>query len=204
MTTPYYISAYCKIKNNKLSLNGKLLYQDDSTEFLSFIKNAYRAESMKYSKFFKMDNLSKLAFLAADVLLQKVQNNFNIENTALVFSNRAASLDTDRLHQKAIQTENNYYPSPAVFVYTLPNICLGEISIKYNLFTENSFFIFDRFNAEHLFLYANSLLKLNKAEQVLCGWVDFDSTNYDAFLYLVSKNGDLEHTKKNIQTLYNT
>ena len=183
-----------------------MVYKDDSKTFSEFIKSAYKAQNTKYPKFFKMDNLSKLAFLAADVLLK--HENLNQEkdnNIAIVFSNKASSLNTDRKHQESIQNKDSYYPSPAVFVYTLPNICIGEISIKYKLYSENSFFIFDNFNAEHLFTYSNSLLSSNKADQVLCGWVEFDDqNNYDAFLYLVSEKGTLKHNKQNIITLYNT
>lgn len=206
MSTPYYIKSYCSIKENQISLNGDSLYQDTSETFLDFIKAAYKAQATKYPKFFKMDNLSKLAFLAADILLKNESLNIEEENNiAIVFSNKASSLDTDRKHQESIQNKESYYPSPAVFVYTLPNICIGEISIKYKLYSENSFFIFDNFNAEHLFNYSNSLLSSNKAKQVLCGWVEFDSENkYEAFLYLVSEEGALKHNKQNIITLYNT
>ncbi|PWK20726.1 3-oxoacyl-ACP synthase [Xanthomarina spongicola] len=206
MKTNYNITSYCHIKNNHISLNGSVIFSEVHTSFSEFIKAAYKDQNTKYSKFFKMDNLSKLAFLAADVLLKN--QNLDLEkdnNIALVFSNKASSLDTDVIHQKAIQHKDNYFPSPAVFVYTLPNICLGEISIKYKLYTENSFFIFERFNAEHLFTYTNSLLATHKAESVLCGWVELEEENYEAFLYLVSKKeGDKEFNKQNIITLYNT
>src|SRR5690606_24882250 len=119
-----------------------------------------------------MDNLSKLAFLAADVLLNNENLNEEENNIALIFSNKASSLNTDRKHQASIENEAEYFPSPAVFVYTLPNICLGEISIKHRLYSENSFFIFDRFNAVHLQLYSNSLLRNEKAEIVLCRSVE--------------------------------
>ncbi|TYB78589.1 3-oxoacyl-ACP synthase [Bizionia myxarmorum] len=205
MTSNYYITSYCQIKNQQISLNGNVVFQDESEVFSDFIKNAYKAEETKYPKFFKMDNLSKLAFLAADILLKNENLDTEIQNNiAVVFSNNAASLDTDRMHQEAIQDKSNYFPSPAVFVYTLPNICIGEISIRYKLFSENSFFIFERFNAEHLVTYATSLLDSDKANQVLCGWVNFDNNQYEAFLYLVSKNGTAAHTKEHITTLYNT
>ncbi|TYA52336.1 3-oxoacyl-ACP synthase [Formosa maritima] len=205
MNSKYNISSYIHIKNNQVSLNGSVIFIEEHSIFTNFIKAAYKAQNTKYPKFFKMDNLSKLAFLAADILLKK--QNLNVENNnniALVFSNKASSLDTDISHQKAIQHKDNYFPSPAVFVYTLPNICLGEISIKYKLYTENSFFIFEHFNAEHLIANSNSLLDTNKAESVLCGWVELEGENYEAFLYLVSKEGTLEHNKQNIITLYNT
>lgn len=205
MKKNYNISSYCHIKDNTVSLNGKVLFKDDSEAFIDFIKNLYRKENTKYAKFFKMDNLSKLAFMAADILLKNESiSTENEHNIALVFSNKASSLDTDRKHQNAIQDKSNYYPSPAVFVYTLPNICLGEISIKYKLFSENSFFIFDSFNANHLFDYSNSLLDTNKADAVLNGWVEIDENKYEAFLYLVSEKGNIAHNKQNIITLYNT
>lgn len=205
MNTSYNISSYCRIKNHQVSLNGTVIFSEEPSSFPGFIKAAYKAQNTNYPKFFKMDNLSKLAFLAADILLKNESLDSEMENNiALVFSNKASSLDTDVLHQKAIQHKDTYFPSPAVFVYTLPNICLGEISIKYKLYTENSFFIFERFNADHLFAYSNSLLDTNKAESVLCGWVELEGENYEAFLYLISKEGNIEHNKQNIITLYNT
>ncbi|WP_405573518.1 3-oxoacyl-ACP synthase [Winogradskyella sp. Asnod2-B02-A] len=205
MNSEYYISAFCNIKNNTISLNGSQVYSDDNNEFSDFIKAAYKFLDTKYPKFFKMDALSKLAFLAADVLLKSQNLNGDIENDiAIVFSNKASSLDTDRKHQKSIDSKEDYYPSPAIFVYTLPNICIGEISIKYKLFSENSFFIFDNFNAQHLLDYSNSLLSAGKTEKVLCGWVDLDGDQYDAYLYLVTKTGTIKHNKENIIKFYNT
>jgi hypothetical protein len=199
-----YIKAYAHIKNNSVSLNGKVLFNEEYEGFSEFSKAAYKAFDTKYPKFFKMDNLSKLAFLTADVLLkEEISDPEKEENIAIVLSNRASSLDTDRKHQKSIEDKNNYFPSPAVFVYTLPNICIGEISIKHRLFSENSFFIFDHFNAGHLLDYSSSLLATKKAEKVLCGWVDFDNNKYEAFLYLVADKGEIRHNKAEIIRLYN-
>lgn len=203
--TNYHIKSYCHIRENRVSLNGEVLFVGDGPDFQGFIKSAYKKFNIDYPKFFKMDNLSKLSFMAAEVVLAKENLDYGADNNiALVFANRASSLDTDRKHQTSIADQESYYPSPAVFVYTLPNICLGEISIKHKLFSENSFFIFDGFNAEHLFHYSASLLNLDKAEQVLCGWVDFDENNYEAFLYLVSKEVGTEYTFEAINRLYKT
>ncbi|MCB0465055.1 MAG: 3-oxoacyl-ACP synthase, partial [Aequorivita sp.] len=143
----FHIKSYCNLKKQTVSVNGNVLFSDNVEDFPTFIKNAYKFLKTDYSKFFKMDNLSKLAFLAADVLLKEENLSEKENNIALIFSNKASSLDTDRKHQAAIENDAEYFPSPAVFVYTLPNICLGEISIKHRLYSENSFFIFDRFNA---------------------------------------------------------
>src|SRR5690554_8066930 len=112
-----------------------------------------------------MDNLSKLAFLASEFIFKEEVLDELENNIALVFSNNASSLDTDRKHQDSIQNTEEYFPSPAVFVYTLPNICMGEISIKHKLYSENSFFIFAKFNAEYLHQYAESLLQSGKEKK---------------------------------------
>lgn len=206
MVTNFRIKSYCHIKNQCISLNGDARFQGHSQTFPEFAKTVYKDWDVNYPKFFKMDNLSKLGFLAAEVLLQNEKINLEeTNNIAIVFSNKSSSLDTDRKHQKSIEDKELYHPSPAIFVYTLPNICVGEISIKYKLYSENSFFIFDNFNAAHLVTYTNSLLKTNKAEQVLCGWVEYnDPDHYEAFLYLVAPKGPVKHSEQNVITLYNS
>lgn len=201
MADKYYITQYCSIENGRIALNGAEFFAAPDTAFTDFAKQAYRHAEIDYPKFFKMDNLSKLSFLAADLLLKDtVPDGEN--NTALLFANAASSLDTDVKYNDSIIDKDNYYPSPAVFVYTLPNICMGEISIKHKLYTENSFFVFEAFNPDFFANYAAILLDTNKAETVLCGWVEFFKDEYKAFVYQVSKQGSLEHTAKNIQTLY--
>jgi len=135
-----YIQSYCYIRNNQLWLNGEVIFDGKQSDNLNlFLKSAYRNLEIKYSKFFKMDNLSKISFLAAETIFKNI--TLENKNIAIVFSNKAASLDTDRKFQDSISNVDDFYPSPAVFVYTLPNICIGEISIKYKLFSENQTFI---------------------------------------------------------------
>lgn len=203
MENKLYIQSYCHIKNNQLWLNGKLIFDGDQDENLKdFLKSSYRHLQFRYPKFFKMDNLSKLSILAAELILTKVDLNELEHNIALIFSNKASSLDTDRKHQKSIDNVDHYFPSPAIFVYTLPNIGIGEISIRYQLKSENGFFIFDVYNPEFHSNYEELLIKSNKSDAVLAGWVDVDNDDYEAFVYLVSKNGNIAHTEQNLIKLY--
>ena len=121
---------------------------------------------------------------------------------AIVLSNRSGSLDTDRKHQSTIQSEENFYPSPAVFVYTLPNIGIGEISIRHHIKGENAFFVFNDFNAKFLTQYSEALINNNKASQVLCGWVDVDENAYHSYMYVVSKTGAYTHSETTITKEY--
>lgn len=200
MSNTYYIESFSHVKNGTLSVNGKIIFKTLETDFKLVMKAAYKKLIVDYPKFFKMDNLSKLGFLAAEVLLKKESE----KNMAMAFSNRASSLDTDRGYQESIKDPTQYYPSPAVFVYTLANICMGEISIKHKLYSENCFFIMEEFTPETLHSYATQLLDENKAEKVLCGWVDVDNGKYNAFLYVVAKKGTFVHSEAEINRLYKT
>ncbi|MET0943821.1 MAG: 3-oxoacyl-ACP synthase [Flavobacterium sp.] len=204
MTQKTYIQSYITIQNNEIVLNGTSVFKIEPTEFADFSKQAYRSFDIQYPKFFKMDALSKLAFLGAELLLSPITSSEEEENNiALVLANKSSSLDTDVKYQESISDQENYFPSPAVFVYTLPNICLGEISIRHQLKSENSFFIFDVFNTEFMSNYSNILLNSDKADVVLCGWVEFFNDDYKAFLCTISKEENTKYTNENINTLYN-
>ena len=200
MDKELYINSYCCINSHFVKKNREeIVINNNSHAPEIFLKEIYRKLQIKYPKFFKMDSLSKLAFIASELLL----SDFNDTNKiAIVFSNSASSLDTDRKFQESINNNQNYYPSPAVFVYTLPNIGIGEISIRNKLHSENAFFIFENYNVRFHHNYENLLIQNNKAEAVLAGWVNFDGKNVEAFIYLVSKNGTIKHNTKNLIKLY--
>ncbi|HEU0135987.1 MAG TPA: 3-oxoacyl-ACP synthase [Flavobacterium sp.] len=195
---PTFIKSYCSISRNKISRNGVSIFNSEDASFADFSKNAYRELQINYPKFFKMDNLSKIAFLASEVVLKGNTNR----NIALLFANRSSSLDTDVKYQNSIADEQQYFPSPAVFVYTLANIGMGEISIKNQLHTENCFFIFDAFDAAFMTSYAKILINTGKAAEVLCAWTEILGEDYRVFMYLVGKKGIVEHTEQTIKNLY--
>ena len=172
----------CTIENSKIIFNNEIIFETQSEIFSDFAKEAYKVLELNYPKFHKMDNLSKLAFLASEMILK----NDDHSKSALVFANKSSSLDTDFKYQQSINSKEDYFPSPAVFVYTLPNICVGEISIKHKMQTENAFFVLDEFDEEFLNNYAEQILQSAKAEKVLCGWVELYQESYKAFVYLLT------------------
>jgi len=194
-----YITHVCKIQSQQIILNDKVVFEDvESADLNSFLKNGYKNQGYDYAKFFKMDHLSKLTFLAAEPILQDQDD----KNIALVFMNRAASLDTDVKHQQSIQNKEAYYPSPAVFVYTLPNICLGELSIKHKLQTENCFFVSENFDSKLMYNYAEYLIRHKNVDKVLCGWIDVLENEYRAVVYLVEKQGEIEHSRNELEQIF--
>jgi len=172
----------CSIEDSKIILNNEIIFETKTENFSDFTKEAYKSLELNYPKFHKMDNLSKLAFLASEMILKDEDHS----RTALVFANKSSSLDTDFKYQESINSQENYFPSPAVFVYTLPNICVGEISIRHKMQTENAFFVLDEFDENFLNDYSEQILQSGKADKVLCGWVELYQESYNAFVYLLT------------------
>jgi len=168
---------------------------EKSLDLDQFLKASYKKLEIEYPKFHKMDGLCKLGIIASEILFK---NHSISSETALVFSNSASSLETDKKHQQGM----GGIVSPAVFVYTLPNIVLGEISIKHSLQSENVFFIENQFNSELLTDYAEVLLEANKIPAVVCGWIDLKNAEYDVFLCLISKQGEIPLSNENLKQTY--
>lgn len=180
------ISSYCRIKNNSLNINGKNIPvpKQDSSAF--FLAETYKILGVNYPKFHKMDSLCKLGLLASEAALQN--SGFTERNAAdkigILLANKASSLDTDRIHQQSISDKEKYLPSPSVFVYTLPNIVIGEIAIKHKITGENAFFVEPYFNPKLLIQQTEIMLKQSDVSAVISGWIDFDNGNMDALIYL--------------------
>ena len=181
----------CRIHEKKIYRNEALFYSDqaldDKTNFKTFIKGAYKYLGQSYPKFFKMDRLSKLGFIAASVLFSdRVLSAYAPEEIAVVMANRHSTLVTDTKHCESIKNREAYFPSPSVFVYTLPNILVGEICIRYGFKGENAFFISNQFDQDFMYQYANLLFQSGETKACLVGWVDYkDEADYSAILHLL-------------------
>lgn len=184
-----YISSYCLIRKQKVIVNDQLrFYKENFVNFADFIKSFFKQEGIVYPKFYKMDNLSKLGFLSAEMVLgTSVTNNNNQALSGVVLANSSASLDTDILHQESIKDRSRYFPSPSVFVYTLPNIVIGEICIRHKMKGENVFLISETFETEILVNYVNELIQNKRIPNCLCGWVELMGDKYEALMCMVGQ-----------------
>ncbi len=207
MENTNYITAACTIAPNTAIINNSVYLTDEpGTAFNDFLKTLYKHGQIAYPKYYKMDSLCKLAFLTSELLLQNnpITKKYQPEEIAIVVSNSASSLEVDTAHQATITDAENYFPSPSLFVYTLPNILVGEIAIRNCIKGENTFFIFDKFDAEFMSGYVNLLLNDNKCQCCIAGWVEYFESNCYACLYVVEKQPQatsIAHTKENLNTL---
>jgi hypothetical protein len=90
-------------------------------------------------------------------------------------------------------------------VYTLPNIVIGEISIRHQFKGENAFFIAAEFDAGFIEQYVSNLLNNNILQCCICGWVDVLDDKYNATLFLIEKdksNNSVNFTKENLDKIF--
>lgn len=191
-----FINNSVIIRDSKVFKNGKNSFNAEPDIGLAhFLKQVYKDQNLKYPKFFKMDSLSKLGYLAVEVL---TEGRIKDKNTALVFANNASSLETD----EAYATTMAEFPSPSLFVYTLPNIMLGEISIRHQLNSENIFLISEEFEPDLFLDYSKALFEQEKADNVLCGWVNLHNNDYDVFLWQIARSGGTDFNEEELKKLY--
>lgn len=197
MKNKFYITKTVSIRHNTLKQDEKILVEESGSLHLKgFLKSCYENLELNYPKFYKMDALCKLGIIATEVLTKEFDFS---ENTALIFQNSASSFHTDAKHQNRLENSGKSI-SPAVFVYTLPNIVLGEISIKHGLKSEQAFFISEEFDAPFLHNYTTILLKQSHVESAISGWIDLDNDGYNVFLALISVKGEIPFTPENFKT----
>ena len=182
-----YIHGSCVISAAGLLKDGNVLLENKGLQVADFLQAIYLHFGIKYPKFYKMDNLSKLGWLTAEFLLEDFQKEgYAPEDIGVILANANASLDTDI---KYFETTRSI-PSPALFVYTLPNIMTGEICIRHHFQGENAFFIMDRFDADFMRQYVSNLINNNTLQACICGWVELLGDSYRSALMLVAAGSD--------------
>ncbi len=166
-----------------------MLFYAEGSSFGELSELFYRDQKLSYPKFHKMDNLAKLGFLGADILLKNnnLRTKYNPYEIGVILANRNSSYDTDLKHHLQLQSGP---ASPAVFVYSLPNIVIGEICIRHGIKGENTFFIENEYNISGQVQYITLLLNSGSIKTCIGGWVEYANEQYDCFMYLVENNPD--------------
>ena len=174
-------------------LDGKVFAIDKEGKQSSLLTALYKQIMGNYPKYYKMDGLCRLGFVASELLLkaERDEGSFteDINKTrAIVFFNRSSSIASDKKYLASIAEKDNYFPSPSVFVYTLPNIVTGEIAIRNGYHGETSFYILPHKNELLMQDIIETTFMDEQTTSVLTGWLDYeDSEHFEADLYIAYK-----------------
>lgn len=189
------------VKNKDYTISHRVVLTQDSLsvdgEFVKIIKTGsklltllYKEYVGDYPKFYKMDDHSKLGFIATEILLE-AENSSERENTisrSIAFFNRNASINTDLAYLDTITDKDNFYPSPSLFVYTLPNIVTGEIALRHHYFGETNFFILPEKDYNQIYDIIECMFCDKQTESIIGGWVEYNSSdNFEANIFIANK-----------------
>lgn len=166
------------IRPGVVERDGTVIFNSSETDFAPFIREAYKNLGDNNMKFYKMDDLCKLGYVAAGYLLK--ETDYQPEEIGIILANASSSLDTDCKHQTLISKEGDKAASPAVFVYTLPNVVLGEICIRHKIKGENTFFVCPHYEPDSLEDYARIVMAKGKLRTCIIGWCELMDGQYQA------------------------
>lgn len=182
---------YVVLNQGYVSVNGRELEHEASGNAL--LTELYRNHIADWPKFFKMDTLSKAGFVASELLIKELgEHRLGSEEFAqghaIVLFGATASLCADRNYQETIRDKDNYYPSPALFVYTLPNIVTGEIAIRNHWRGETSFYVTEAPDAAQMAFHLACTFQDQVTDSILAGWVDSSrNDDFQAFMTVVRR-----------------
>lgn len=176
---PAHILHHVRIKDGIVSKDGVAV----TDKVMALPEDLYRELGCNYLKFFKMDPLCKWAWLATELLVshngQVLYHGLDNNRVALVLQTTNGCLEVDKKYQETLAT----IPSPALFVYTLPNIMLGEICIRHGFKGEQACLVNEAFDSEELTTWVADLLERRGMEACLFGRVDATRNATDITLF---------------------
>ena len=192
--------SYSVMKKHRVHITPQGIWLDNK-EFIidkegkqsSLLTALYKQIIGNYPKYYKMDGLCRLGFIASELLLkaERDEGSFTEDTNktrAIVFFNRSSSIASDKKYLASIVEKDNYFPSPSVFVYTLPNIVTGEIAIRNGYHGETSFYILPHKNEFLMQDIIETTFMDEQTTSVLTGWLDYeDSEHFEADLYIAYK-----------------
>lgn len=168
-----------KITQDEVVVDGSRL--DVKSRGKEMLTEVYKTKIGDYPKFYKMDMLSRLAFVASELLIEsECQRTLNSNSStlnssrAVVLFNHSSSIIADRQYVKSIK-KDDFFPSPAAFVYTLPNITTGEIALRNGYHGETSFYLLAERNEKLMQRVIKSTFIDRDIESVIGGWIDCPS-----------------------------
>jgi 3-oxoacyl-[acyl-carrier-protein] synthase-1 len=141
----------------------------------ALLTHLYKTRIQDYPKFYKMDVLARLGFVATELLLQKereTEGEKDLRNRAVVFFNQSSSEHADKVFLSSISDPENFFPSPAAFVYTLPNIVNGEIAIRNGYHGETVFYILPQKDDEIMRMITQATMQDNFHKSIITGWLE--------------------------------
>jgi len=171
--TDYEVVKRLAITPDGLTMDGKAVpLESHGAALVTEIFKKFLADG---SRFFKMDLYSRLAYVATSLLAKDSLEGCDPEEVALVVFTQNGSVLADRKHLSTFSNPEEFFPSPAVFINTLPNVVLGEIAVKNTIKGETTLVLLPGRDESAMNRIIDATLAATKPAVMICGWIDCDA-----------------------------
>ena len=164
----------------------------EGQEGMNLLIHLYRTRINDYPRFYRMDALARLGFVATELLLQKereTEGGAEHHHRAVVFCNESSSANADRTFLATISSPENFFPSPSAFVYTLPNIANAEVAIRNHCHGETAFYILPKQDENIMQMLAEATMQDPFNKDLITGWLECkDEDRFQATITLIKNH----------------
>jgi len=199
-----YINSAFSLKEDCIFWDGEIESMLAPTKLPAQLDAMYKKLVKDYPKYYRMDGMAKLVFILGDLLCERtgICEKYAGEDIAIALFNSSGSYPSDLIHSEAIK-EGFAGASPSNFVYTLPNVGVGELCIKRKITGETIFLIEDNFSEDRMSELAELYIGQKKCKAIIIGWVEPTQSEGNHLLLISEEESGLAlpNTAENIKNL---
>ncbi len=188
-----YIHTALSLKHDCIYWNGEIDSLLAPSRLEPQLDAIYKKKIKDYPKYYRMDTMAKLVFILGELLCDEtgICEEVEPDDIAIILYNSSGSYPSDLKHFESIK-DGIEGASPANFVYTLPNVGVGELCIKRQITGENLFLIADSMDYHQICDMASMYLEQRRCKAVIIGWTEPTQNDGNHLLLITEKSGGLE------------
>ena len=162
-----------RLTESSLTIDDRQISLDHSGK--AVLAEIYKTMLGDYPKFYKMDVFNRLVYVASQLLVREENAAVKDEKRAIILFNRDTTVVADRKHISTIWDRREFFPSPSLAIFTLPNIVAGEVAIRNHYKGETSFYILDHKDKVLMRHIVEATFNYSSVRSMITGWVNCSS-----------------------------
>jgi len=189
-------------RNGRFTVDGKEL-ASSTGDIDQDLTNAWAAMKVELPRFVRMDRNSKLVSIAAAPFFtaEGIITKYPKDRIGMVIMGTHGSMETDQRYLDQLLAEN--HASPGLFVYTLPNIAMGELSIQHGLHGSGLCLLSEAPDVGQLRDACEILLRDHDMEAVICGWANIFAGSAVATFMVVTTGKEGNWDNDELERIFN-
>ncbi len=194
--------AHTRYRNGHFTVDGKLFAEPTGSPDTD-LNNAWSSLGIELPRFPRMDRSSKLVAIGGSAFFIEggALAGHSKDTIGMVIMGTHGSMDTDLKYQTQLDADN--HAGPGMFVYTLPNIAMGEFSIQHGLHGSGLCLLNNALDLAQMREACEILLHEHGMESVICGWSDIFADQATATFMVVTERTLADRNSAELEKIFN-